>query len=128
MRDSDPILAAATEDQEIVGVGDAASGRVLRHRFVMQALRHGPIPDGQRFLPYVIPRDILPPGSLMEPDDLPREIEEGIEPSISGRDVHAVDRRHPSGHGDPMDFLHHIFVVSEEFVSVQAVREVALIG
>ncbi len=124
----DFVLARAAEDQELIRVCHAAPGRILAACPMRQAFHHGAVADGQRLFPDEITVRELPPVGFVKPDDFTGEINQGIAPAVSGRDVHAMHGGHASRLREPMNFLHGKLVVPEKLISGNAVAHVSLVA
>jgi hypothetical protein len=94
MHNRNGIDATATEDKQLVGIGDRAPCGIFYQRFMGKTFCHGAVADSKGLFPDVIPSNQLPSALLMQTDNVPREIVDAIKAGIAGGNVSAVHRTH----------------------------------
>lgn len=122
------VFSASTKNQELVGIGHAATGRIFAALAVCQAFHHGAVAHGKRLLPDKIPVRESPSVALMCADNVAGEIDKRVTTTVSSRDVHAMHGRHAPRLSKAVKLLDAEFIMFKELVTVYAVGHVPLIA
>ena len=122
------MLAALTEDQQLVGKRKVHLAGVLGDLPVREVLGHRAVTHPQRLLPDHMPPDEVPPALLVGANHVAREVGERVDTGIPGRHQRGMHGDHPAGDQQPVQFLDEEVVLLEELVVVPRVGQIPVVA
>jgi hypothetical protein len=93
------------KDYDVIRACDSRVDGIIHDGFMRKVFLHGPVPNGERFLPYEMPTLHSEPVLFVKSDYVARKIQKIIRPAVAGRNVHAVNGGASPRFRDTRNFL-----------------------
>ena len=127
MSDGNLILTTAPKDQQVISRCNACKGSIINNALMCKVLDHGAIPHPQRLFPDCVAGNVVPALALVEINDLPGKIQQGILPAVAGRNVGAMNSGEATWQSQSAQLGNNKAIVNKELVVVRTVAYVTLV-